>query len=193
MYLGSDFQLTEHKHKTTPIFISWTPPPRPYLKLNTDDSTLPNLGSGGIGEIFCDENGRWILGYMRYFPRITNLQAELLAVRERLEMAVKKHFDHLIIESDSLVALNLLTHNTNTKLKFLIYECRSMIQKMTFVRWQLIFREGNRIAKNLASMGRILKNSQISILEAPPPTLIHMLKTDQGPGTETRFVQTRMD
>lgn len=50
-----------------------------------------------------------------------------MGIKEGLEIVIFKHYSHIEIESDSIVALTLVQENSNAKLKYLLDECRSLI------------------------------------------------------------------
>lgn len=182
-----------HKLGTSELaYIKWQPPNPPFIKLNTDGSTVPNPGHDGIGGVFRDHTGSWFVSYARSISHTTNLHAEILAIKEGLEIALSENYRYLIIESDSLVAITLLQQNDNDKIKFLIDDCRSLIQRATSVKLHHIFREGNKVADKLAAMGRILNLTRMTIMEQPPANLKDLLSFDLGSGTEQCFVKTGM-
>lgn len=151
--------------KKSPLFISWYPPISPYIKLNTDGSALPNPGVGGLGGVFRNSEGQWLLGYCKHIPYATSLVAELLAIKEGLKIAITQNYSHLLTESDSLVALTLLKENNNAKLKNLVNDCRFLIWRMVSVKLQHTFREANQMADHLASSGRSLNQSHLSMVQ----------------------------
>lgn len=108
-------------HKTILKPITWNPPIAPYIKVNTDGSIVPNSGRGGIGGIFRTTEGRWILGFTGFIKHASNMHVQLLAIRTTLWLAVEKNFTNIILESDSLVALQLLDSNNNDKLAHLVF------------------------------------------------------------------------
>lgn len=186
------FKPPTTKLPSYPIFILWSPPTHPFTKLNTDGSAVLNPSIGGIVGIFRSSYGCWLLGYYKDIPYASNIYIKLLAIRDGLELAWQKQFLLLEIESDSQVVLNLLKDNSNEKFKTLVDDCRSLMLKITSVKLQHIFREGNTIADYLATLGRTSTNSIITMVNAPTTTLVQMMKFDNGPGTRQRFAKTGM-
>lgn len=73
-----------------PIYVSWSTPSYPFIKLKADGSALPNPGTGGIGSVFRNFEGLWIIGFAQHFPHLTNLQAEILAIKVGLQIVLNK-------------------------------------------------------------------------------------------------------
>ncbi|KAG4909309.1 hypothetical protein JHK87_055425 [Glycine soja] len=54
-------------------------PPDQWFKLNTDGSSLGNLGASGFGGIIRDSLGSFIIGFSGYCGHTTSVHAELFA------------------------------------------------------------------------------------------------------------------
>ncbi|GKV12610.1 hypothetical protein SLEP1_g23732 [Rubroshorea leprosula] len=87
----------------------WIKPPPSFLKLNTDGSAIDNPGKDARGGLIRDSWGNWILGFSKRIGWSSILLAELWAIRDGLQLAVFRNFSHLLIETDSLTAVNLLS------------------------------------------------------------------------------------
>ncbi|OIT01316.1 putative ribonuclease h protein, partial [Nicotiana attenuata] len=129
--------------------LKWTPPPRGSYKLNTDGEAKGNPGMGGIGGVFRNHNGNWILGYMENIPYTTNIRAEIRAITKGLQLAELNNLLPLEIDTDSSETINMLI-NGNLIFDPLICECRSLIQRMGRVEVRHTYREQNRVADVLA-------------------------------------------
>lgn len=116
--------------------------PSPFVKLNTDGSSQTNPGKGGIKGVFRNADGEWLLGFFKHYAWISSLMAELQAIRKGLLLAIERGFFNLILETDTIVSIDLLKKNQNKKFSYLLDDCRSMIQKLHQVRIKHIFREG---------------------------------------------------
>ncbi|KAF3622079.1 hypothetical protein FXO38_31496 [Capsicum annuum] len=64
------------------IEVRWNPPPPGLLKLNTDVFSSANPGTRGIGGVFRNHSGLWILGYLDHLSHTSPTMAELLALRQ---------------------------------------------------------------------------------------------------------------
>ena len=65
----------------TPHLIKWVVPTEPYITLNTDGSSIGNLGMVGAGGLLRDSSGFWISRFSLNLGIATNNVAELAAVR----------------------------------------------------------------------------------------------------------------
>ena len=54
---------------------------RPYIKLNTDDSAMGDLGMVAAGGILWDHSSGWIYGFSLNLGLASNNMAELAAIR----------------------------------------------------------------------------------------------------------------
>ena len=82
--------------------------PQNWHKLNTDGSSLGNLGRTGGGGIIRNANGEWVGGYARAIGITTSTAAELWALRDRLNMCIKLNRPAVIIELDAKLVMDLL-------------------------------------------------------------------------------------
>lgn len=113
-----------------------------------DDSAIPIPCMRGLGGVFRKSDGQWLLEYYGKIPYTTNLTAEVLAIKEGLELELQRGFTNLIVESDSMVALSILENNDNEKLKYLVCDCRYFMQKLGYVKLQHSFREAYKLAQS---------------------------------------------
>ncbi|GLU15130.1 hypothetical protein SLE2022_316500 [Rubroshorea leprosula] len=158
---------------------AWSKPHFPTIKLNSDGSSIGNPGLSGSGGIFRDSLGNWVLGYARNIGFSSPLAAELWAIRDGLVLAIQRGFHNLIVESDSKVAVLLLTkgcvstHPHST----LILDCRMLMQKIHQIHLVNIVRERNMCADQLAKMGMSLSSS-FCIFEFCPPAVAGLCLAD---------------
>ncbi|GKU91977.1 hypothetical protein SLEP1_g5773 [Rubroshorea leprosula] len=80
----------------TPKWVSWTPPPHPYLKLNTDGSHNHHSGKAAAGGLIRDHNGRWVHGFAVNIGPTTSFLAELWGCKEGLKLAHSLGIQQLI-------------------------------------------------------------------------------------------------
>uniref|UniRef100_A0A2N9FM91 RNase H type-1 domain-containing protein n=1 Tax=Fagus sylvatica TaxID=28930 RepID=A0A2N9FM91_FAGSY len=93
----------------TMVPVKWHAPPLGWAKLNTDGSSLGNPGLAGGGGVIRDSSGSWLGGFSRYLGHTTSVQAELRALKDGLILAIDLVIPYLIVEMDSLVAVNLVS------------------------------------------------------------------------------------
>lgn len=84
-----------------------------------------------------------------------------MEIKEGLEIVIFKHYSHIELESDSIVALTLVQENSNAKLKYLLDECRSLIQRLKSLKLHHTFRQENKIEDHLASLWRLSLKQQL--------------------------------
>ncbi|GAV83307.1 RVT_3 domain-containing protein, partial [Cephalotus follicularis] len=70
--------------------IGWSPPPKGFLKLNTNGSIFDNTGKASLGSIFRDH------------------EAELWGLRDGLLLTLQMKFYKLHISIDAKIALSLI-------------------------------------------------------------------------------------
>ncbi|GLT95270.1 hypothetical protein SLE2022_129620 [Rubroshorea leprosula] len=126
-----------------------------FLKLNTDGSAINNPGKVAGGGLIRDSWGNWILGFSRKIGWSSILLSELWAIRDGLQLAASKNFSHLLIETDSLTAVNLLSKDPieNHPLSSLVFDCRDLLRCIPHVKISHVMRESNMVADILAKMG----------------------------------------
>ncbi|GLT74169.1 hypothetical protein SLA2020_459820 [Shorea laevis] len=110
------------------IAIYWTKPPMNFIKINTDGSTLRNPGPSGAGGVLRDDSGSWIVGYALNLGIGTNTNAEFWGIKQGLELALERGFKRIILESDSLFAVNSLNNQHSCRVHLpLFVSCRSLL------------------------------------------------------------------
>ena len=134
----------------------WHASLNPYIKINTDGSSLGNPSIVGVGGILRDHLGQWIFGFSLHVGLATNNMVELATVRQGLAMAWTMGFKYIQLELDSKVVLTWLTnHNVSypTNMMPLICDCRSLLDQDWEVRVQHMYHEANECADALAKRG----------------------------------------
>ncbi|KAK4706649.1 hypothetical protein R3W88_033781 [Solanum pinnatisectum] len=82
--------------------VIWKTPPTSRYKLNTDGSTLHNLGKiGGGGSILRDDNGNIIYAFAIPLGGGTNNQAEVQATSYGINWCIQHGYNNIILEVDS--------------------------------------------------------------------------------------------
>ncbi|KAF7804482.1 Ribonuclease H protein [Senna tora] len=126
------------------IWVKWTAPSEGWWKLNIDGACAGNLGKMAAAGVFRDSNG--------------------------VSMAKDLACEKLIIESDSLVAIKLLTDDFDYKshvLGALIHFCRSIVRDFTEFQINHVFREGNCCADVMAKQA-ILDQEALVVFDTVP-------------------------
>lgn len=135
------------------ILVAWTYPPVDWFKLNTDGAVKRNLGIAGCGGVLRDSCGSWIAGFGANLGIATVTEAELWGLYHGLQMAWNVGCKKIIVEMDSLIVLQLMQKDLmeTHPLKVLIVCCQQFLQRDWIVKFQHVYREGNRVADKLAN------------------------------------------
>lgn len=169
--------------------ISWEKPPPLWIKLNTDGAAEGNPGNAAAGGVFRDECGQWLLGFNRHIGLTTSVAAEIWAIRDGLSLAIENAFPRIILQSDSAIAIKLITDSqiaSNHILFNLISDCRHLTEQIPELRFEHVFREGNGVANCLAKLG--LKAALgFHVLQNIPPPCNLLLFADAFEVTQPRF------
>lgn len=97
--------LLDNKVIPRNIYVKWDKPKAGFIKLNTDGAMQGTNGPEGIAGAFRDCNGTWQMGFYGSLALINALEAELKAIRSRLQLAIQHNFTKLHIEMNSQEAL----------------------------------------------------------------------------------------
>ncbi|KAF7815210.1 putative ribonuclease H-like domain-containing protein [Senna tora] len=152
------------------------PPPPGWWKLNVDGTCQgsPKLIAGG--GLIRDSHGNWIHGFTKFFGQGSSLLAELWAIYEGLTLAKSLHYEKLIVESDSLTAINLLSKLEVT------------LSAFSEVEFRHIFREGNVYADLLAKKALVDQGSLL-LFDSIPSFLSSCFMADFSNTVFYRFVR----
>jgi ribonuclease HI len=175
----------------TMVPVKWHAPPLGWAKLNTDGSSLGNPGLAGGGGVIRDSSGSWLGGFSRYLGHTTSVQAELRALKDGLILASDLVIPYLIVEMDSLVAVNLVSSLSivNVFLSSLVNDCRLLLEKFQQVTINHIYREANKCADILAKDGcSMLGALDFSLFSSPPAHVLGVLDFDLSNNVCNRLV-----
>src|SRR4051812_10993501 len=88
--------------------IVWRKPDPPFVNLNIDGASKSNHGEAGIGGLFRDSNGQFILGFASYLGNASSMLTESKALLLGLYFAKELGTSNLWIESDSEILVKYL-------------------------------------------------------------------------------------
>ncbi|KAF7821907.1 reverse transcriptase [Senna tora] len=173
------------------FFISWSPPPEGWLKLNVDGTCQgsPKLIAGG--GLIRDSLGNWIHGFTKFFGQGNSILAELCAIYEGLNLAKSLHCEKLIVETDSLSAVNLISQNVCGNLHYLstlIHNCKATLSAFSEVELCHIHREGNACA-DLWAKKALMENRPLLYFDSMPSFLSSCFMADISCTIFSRFVR----
>ncbi|XP_016511761.1 uncharacterized protein LOC107828887 [Nicotiana tabacum] len=95
-----------HIRQKTPIKIGWHKPPKGWFKLNIDASFGSGTQKYGLGGVFWNVNGHWIVGFGKLSYVSRSLEAEIKALLEGFKTAQEWGMRPLVIETDSVEVVN---------------------------------------------------------------------------------------
>ncbi|KAJ1412728.1 Ribonuclease H domain [Sesbania bispinosa] len=79
------------------------------IALNTDDNSFGNPGEVGIGGVFRDATGTWVLGYFSSIGVSNIVEAELKAILFGLQIAWDRKYMRIKCYTDSTHAIDLIS------------------------------------------------------------------------------------
>ena len=105
------------------------------------------------------------------------LKAEVCAILSGLQMATVKGWSHVLVESDSLLAVRKVTGSINKKdpLYPLLLRCQQLISSFEMCHVSHIFREANFCAEAGWALSNDAPAGQI---EVPPADLMPFIQKD---------------
>jgi ribonuclease HI len=127
----------------------WKPPAEGVIKINTDASFQEQEMTGGIGLVVRDHQGNLVRGQALWYGHAESaLSMEALAIREGARLAQERGYVHVVIESDSLMAVNLCNADdqNRSKLRAIVQEIRDITRAFASFSILAVGREANNAA-----------------------------------------------
>ncbi|XP_019259036.1 PREDICTED: uncharacterized protein LOC109237218 [Nicotiana attenuata] len=121
----------------------------------------------GLGCIIRNAKGHWIVGYNKSAHANGCLQAEIKALLEGLKTALDWGLFPLQIKTDSMEVILSIQQGNNLYANT-INKCRLLMHQQKQVILQHEFRQGNKIAHQLAQMGIANARKKKRIFVDPP-------------------------
>ena len=137
--------------------------PEPFIKLNTDGSSLGNPGVAGAGGLLCNSAGAWVSGFSLNMGIASNNISQLGAVCQGLILAWDLDFKFIYIKIDSMTVLSQVTTNDNISPEAppLLCDCKNLMERYWTIQMNHIFCKANGYTDALAKKG----NQQWELLE----------------------------
>ncbi|KAK9993202.1 hypothetical protein SO802_022905 [Lithocarpus litseifolius] len=191
LYLGINRKQIRTKHI---IQVRWHYPPPNWFKLNTDGSSLGNLGLAGGGGLIRSEKGEWVKGFARAIGNTTSVAAELWALRDGIRLCIALKLPAVVIELDSKLVVDLLKKELNNPndIDVLVADCRNSLRSIPSVRIQHCYRESNKCADALTRRGALLRQ-YFSIFLEPPFDVALLLSLDAAGVLYDRVVSSILE
>lgn len=144
------------KCKKQSVLAKWEKPPSGWMKLNVDGSYQEN-NTGGIGAILRNSTGDVIFAVYGFVEQCQSaLEAEILACKEGIRLALQWTLLPIIIESDCAEAIQLILSEGKLRSAhtFLVREIQGMVKGAREMKLKKVNRNCNRISHVLANKGR---------------------------------------
>ena len=125
-----------------------------HIYIHIDGASRGNPGEAGIGVVIKDGQDNIIKRYNEYIGIKTNNEAEYMALKKGLELALHYCRKHITILSDSELIIRQRKKQYKTKkkhLKSLAKEVETLENMFEIVEYQNVSREQNREADKLAN------------------------------------------
>ncbi|KAL9386971.1 hypothetical protein Peur_020095 [Populus x canadensis] len=90
--------------------IGWRYPSIEWVKLNVDSCSRGNPGCAGAGGLIRESMGSWIKGFAINTGICSSVRAEFWAAITGLELAWDLGLHQIILESDSVLTVNLINY-----------------------------------------------------------------------------------
>ncbi|CAI0418218.1 unnamed protein product [Linum tenue] len=158
--------------------VGWEFPPAGWSCINTDGSVALASQSATAGGVVRDDHGRFLGAFVMNLGGGTITRAELMGIRQGLQVAWDLGVRKAVLRSDSKSAVELIASATTSSPHFqLVSQVRRLINQEWEVRVEHTYREGNVVADYLASTGYNLLVG-VHIVSVPSPMMQHWLLFD---------------
>ncbi|KAG6536581.1 hypothetical protein ZIOFF_001639 [Zingiber officinale] len=147
--------LVKPRTVNTISVVTWKNPKVGWFKLNMDGCSKGNPGLSYFGIIIRGYSGDVMMVKYGLIGRGSNVRAELMAILKVLELCVEKQFFPIWLESDSLIALKIISAS------YFSWEWRNLIRKikciicMYQVWFSHVYKEANVAADQIANQAFI--------------------------------------
>lgn len=172
----SNWQFAASPRPSAPA--TWIPPPDGFFKLNSDGSVQRN--SAAAGGLIRDQRGDWVSGFSMNIGPSSIADSELWGLRQGIFQALQLGINRLIVESDSLEAIQALTLHArpNSPGPALLMDCRGLLQKFEAFQVKHTPRTTNHAADFLAKLGHTL-NHGATMFATAPDEILSILSCDK--------------
>lgn len=143
--------------------IRWIAPQVNFVKLNCDGA-VGNLGtSAAIGGVFRNNWGAFLCGFASNIGSGTITEVELKAVLMGAELAHRKGYNRVILETDSLIAVRLINEGCSVlhPVFDLVGDIQEALRRVGETVVVHTLREDNQVADSSAKFGMTLDSGAI--------------------------------
>ncbi|XP_070004941.1 uncharacterized protein [Nicotiana sylvestris] len=173
---ATKFKLLTEKSINTPqkipIKIRWHKPPKRWFKLNIDASFNSNNQKYGLGGVFRNANGNWVVGFAKSSHASGSIQAEIEALLEGLKTAQAWGMFPLEIWTNSTEVIQSIQQG-NRLYDDIVNECKLLMHQHKEITLQHAFRQWNNIAHQMEKkVADITKEKKLFV---EPPSYVKSL------------------
>lgn len=136
---------------------SWTKPEPGMVKINFDGSLDPHTKRAGCGGVVRDSSGNWLYGFTNNIGSCAPDQAEAWGLLRSIQAAVHMGYRNIIVEGDSKEVIDAMSNSSNTTSSIgnILKACRQELRQIETWKLELIPREINTVADQLAKSSRL--------------------------------------
>lgn len=159
--------------------VGWNCPPVGWVKINVDGTSRRDGKRAGIGCVVRNDNGSWLVGEARNIEKANLNIAELLALFFGLKLAWRKGYRRIILELDSVTAVNLILGNevSNEGDRVIVDSCKELLSRQREVKVEHVLKEANKVVDWLANWAMSLGFEERELLQ-PPLEMSTLLEED---------------
>lgn len=165
---------------TDRLLVHWHPPLAGFVSLSVYGSCIEGSSTMGTGGLVRDGAGTWIIGFLSMEGHGEALLAELLAIKNGLQLTWDQGYRCVICESDCMGAVKLFSSNHYLELHSfaqVVLDIAGLPSRRWEVRVQHVFREANFCTNHLARLGARL-HDKVKIWAEPPTEMGSLLLKD---------------
>lgn len=167
--------------RSVELFVNWEKPPDGWLKINVDGAWNSTSGAIEAGGIIRDHNGKWQFRFVNNIGIGNSLIAEAWAALVGVQLAWNKRHTKVILESDSLEIVRLLSNKESLllgqPLRNIIKDTKLIQGMLQQTKVQHCYRESNYCVDCLAKMASTYQ-PRITFLQLPPLELANIIFQD---------------
>ncbi|KAF7824308.1 hypothetical protein G2W53_022452 [Senna tora] len=157
----------------------WSPPDTGWCKINVDGSFNEDSNNITCGGVIRDHEGKWIRGFSKKLGKGCILLAEICGILEGLLLAWSNNLKQIIVESDSVQAVNLISVNLdrNHPLYNITHKIKLLLAKAWTAKVVHISKDSNKVADSLACKAHTL-GFVLYTFNDPPVCCIDLYRED---------------
>lgn len=128
-----------------------------WMKLNTNGSSIDNLGRAGCGGVMRDECGRLVGGFIRSIGITSSFTMVLQGIRDGLILCYNLNISSLVVEIDAKALVDVLENPeyVNNIVSSILDDCRFLAARFSQIQFKHCYQQANQCIESLARMSSI--------------------------------------